>query len=144
MVAALKYSPCPAQTKESFPRAANTSVPTSYQKGVDAEKHVAFFLERHGYDVLCKRYKTSVGEIDIVAFKDNILHIVEVKNRKLLHQARVAISEKQKARLAQAAELFLAESAQNLAIEGVQMDAVFVAGTTIYHLERAWDPVDSF
>jgi putative endonuclease len=38
-------------------------------------------LERRGYAITARRYRTQCGEIDIVAQKDNVLVFVEVKTR---------------------------------------------------------------
>lgn len=37
------------------------------------------YLVRNGFKVLMRNYRCKVGEIDIVALKDNVIHIVEVK-----------------------------------------------------------------
>lgn len=41
------------------------------------------FLVKHGFSVLETNYRTRFGEIDIIAEKDNALHIVEVKSIKV-------------------------------------------------------------
>ena len=43
------------------------------------------FLERHGYTILARNYRKKWGELDIVAFKDGIVHFCEVKSTTLSH-----------------------------------------------------------
>ena len=50
--------------------------------GAFGEQTAARFLRYEGYTIYSGNYKTNVGEIDIVAEKDNIICFVEVKTRK--------------------------------------------------------------
>jgi putative endonuclease len=54
---------------------------TSYSIGIITEFLTIVFLIFKGYRVLHWRYKTKLGEIDIIATKHNIIHIIEVKYR---------------------------------------------------------------
>jgi uncharacterized protein (TIGR00252 family) len=49
--------------------------------GQGAESRVANFLEKAGYKILGRNWRTKVCEIDIVASKDKIVYFVEVKYR---------------------------------------------------------------
>ena len=50
--------------------------------GQIGEELAANWLMKNGYRILHRNWKSKYGyELDIVAFKDNILHIVEVKTR---------------------------------------------------------------
>ncbi len=49
--------------------------------GAYGEQAAARFLRNNGYDVLSANFRTRVGELDIVARKDGIMHFVEVKTR---------------------------------------------------------------
>jgi len=53
----------------------------AYRFGHFAESLCAFSLRLRGYRILEKRYRTHVGEIDIIAACHPILAIVEVKAR---------------------------------------------------------------
>ncbi len=59
-----------------------TTKTKSYQFGLFAEFIATIFLRLRGYKILAQRYKTYVGEIDIVASKGKCLIAVEVKARK--------------------------------------------------------------
>ena len=52
--------------------------------GKQAEKIAAEYLEKQGYKILAKNWRTRVCEIDIVASKDDCVYFVEVKYRKSL------------------------------------------------------------
>ena len=47
--------------------------------GRAGENIVADFLARNGFSVIERNYRKRLGEIDIVAMKERILHFVEVK-----------------------------------------------------------------
>lgn len=38
-------------------------------------------LEKSGYTIICRNYRTKYGEIDIIAQKNNVLYFVEVKSK---------------------------------------------------------------
>lgn len=67
-------------------------------------------LERLGYHVLARRYRTRFGEIDIVCLHDGVLVFVEVKARSsgdFGHPADAVTAQKQR-RVAAMAETYLA------------------------------------
>ncbi len=61
-----------------------------------------------GYRILARRYRTTVGEIDIVARRRHTLAIVEVKLRRDFETGAHAVSTMQRQRIARAASLFAA------------------------------------
>ena len=50
--------------------------------GTKAETQAAAYLERHGFTILDRNWKTKMCEIDIIAQKDSVLYFTEVKYRK--------------------------------------------------------------
>lgn len=80
---------------------------TGYQKGLMAELKAHAFLRLQGFEVLTKRFKTSVGEIDLVAKKGNLVIFVEVKLRKSRDIAAESIHIRNQQRVRRAAELYL-------------------------------------
>ncbi|TLD80659.1 YraN family protein [Helicobacter sp. MIT 11-5569] len=50
------------------------------QKGREAEDYACVFLQKEGYTILERNFNTKLGEIDIIAKKDGILHFIEVKS----------------------------------------------------------------
>ena len=49
--------------------------------GSEGEELAAMFLERKGYGIIARNYKTPVGEIDIIARDGDTIVFVEVKTR---------------------------------------------------------------
>ncbi len=50
--------------------------------GLAAEERAAKFLMEQGFSIIERNFTAKVGEIDIVALKDGVLHFVEVKYSK--------------------------------------------------------------
>ena len=63
-----------------------------------------------GYLPLARRFKTPVGEIDLVALKGKRLAFVEVKRRKTVDAAAWTLPAKQRRRIARAAQYWLASN----------------------------------
>ena len=80
----------------------------AYRRGVFAETFVAFLLRLKGHRIVARRYKTPVGEIDLVALKGNRLAFIEVKRRKTTEDAAWTLPAKQRRRIVRAAQYWLA------------------------------------
>ena len=76
--------------------------------GVSAERAACAALESDGWTVLARRLRTPAGEIDLVAERDGLLAIIEVKARPSLAIAAAALGPRQRTRLLAAAEIALA------------------------------------
>ncbi len=94
-------------------------------RGVDTEAAAAAALTRNGWTVHARRLRTAAGEIDLVAEKDGLLAIVEVKSRPTLADAAAALTARQRARLIAAAEILLAEHPA-WGTNGVRFDVIVV------------------
>lgn len=95
------------------------------KRGRSAEYAAQVALERDGWDILARRVRTLAGEIDIVAEKDGLLAIVEVKARPRLADAASSLSYRQQARLIAATEILLASNPQ-WGANGVRFDLLLV------------------
>jgi putative endonuclease len=107
--------------------------------GLSAESRAAAFLMAKGYRIIARRYKTPVGEIDIVAQRLGTVVFVEVKARASLDAAAESISPRQRSRIIDAARYWLAAhpKAEGLAL---RFDAVLIApGSLPRHLPGAFD-----
>ena len=80
----------------------------AYRSGVFAETLVATLLRLKGHTIVARRYKTPVGEIDLVALKSRRLAFVEVKRRKSAEDAAWTLPAKQRRRIVRAAQYWLA------------------------------------
>lgn len=97
----------------------------AHARGVDAEAFARAALERDGWTVLAQRLRTGAGELDLLAERDGLLAIVEVKARPHLVQAAFALSARQQNRLIAAAEAVLADHPE-WGRSGVRFDLVLV------------------
>lgn len=77
------------------------------RRGRLGEAMAAWSYRLKGFRVLATRYRTPLGEIDLVFRRRSLLVFAEVKARKTLDQALHALRPEQQARLARAAAVFL-------------------------------------
>ena len=80
----------------------------AYRSGVLAEAAVALILRLKGHRIVAQRYKTPVGEIDLVALKGRRLAFIEVKRRKTREDAAWTLPASQRRRIVRAAQYWLA------------------------------------
>jgi putative endonuclease len=80
----------------------------AYRRGVLAEAVVATLLRLKGNRIVARRYKTPVGEIDLIALKGKRLAFIEVKRRKTREDAAWTLPSRQRRRIVRAAQYWLA------------------------------------
>ncbi len=95
------------------------------RRGRAAEAQAADHLRRDGWSIVACRLRTSAGEIDLVAERDGLTALVEVKSRKTLAGAAYAIQPRQQARVVAAAEIALSEH-PDWGEAGVRFDVIVV------------------
>ena len=102
----------------------------AHRRGMEAEDAARMALEWEGWRILARRLRTAAGEIDLVAEKDGLLALVEVKARSSLADAAAALSNRQRARLIAASDIILAEHPE-WGARGARFDVMMVdkAGT---------------
>ena len=76
-------------------------------KGYIGEWIACIILIIKGYKIIAHRYKTKLGEIDIIVAKNNTLVFIEVKSRKSDEKCFIAITPKQLHRIQNASQIFL-------------------------------------
>ena len=114
---------------------------TSYRTGLYAEALCRLVLRLKGYRILASRYKSPLGEIDIVALKRQCVVMVEVKARRSEREAAEAILPRQRQRLERGALDFLAKHPQ-LNNHNLRFDIMLVASHRLpTHIQDAWRPV---
>jgi putative endonuclease len=105
-----------------------------------AERVAAWSLRLRGYRVLARRYRTPLGEIDLIVRRGRLLAFVEVKGRADLAAALGALGQRQRQRMARAAELFLLHHPSH-ADCALRFDLVAVRPwRPPRHLPDAWRP----
>ena len=106
--------------------------------GRRAEIISAWLLRLKGYRILAQRFKTPVGEIDLIAKRASIIAFVEVKARPSAAAAMESVSARQRRRIARAALLFL-QKRPHLAKLQIRFDVILVTpGKWPDHLVDAW------
>jgi putative endonuclease len=112
---------------------------TSYSDGVLYEGMAELYLWGKGFRILERRYKTGVGEVDLIALDREILVFIEVKGRKTEAEALFSITPRMKSRITAAACHFLAENPLH-AERAMRFDVVTVCPPfSIRHLDNAWE-----
>ena len=79
-----------------------------FRVGISAESRAAAFLIAKGFRILARRWRSPRGEVDIIARRRGLLVFAEVKARANLDEAAKSINERQRRRIAAAAEVWLA------------------------------------
>lgn len=98
----------------------------AYRRGLFAESLAALLFRLKGYRIVARRYKTPVGEIDLVAVKGKRLAFVEVKARKNREDAAWMLPTRQRRRIVRAAQYWLAGH-PDFAGHDMAFDVVLVA-----------------
>src|SRR5262249_21187193 len=94
----------------------------AFRFGLSAEARAAALLMAKGYRILARRFRTPLGEIDIVARRSGVLVFVEVKARDSFDTAAEAIGKRQQSRIVAAAQLWLAAHPED-AMRDMRFDA---------------------
>ena len=111
----------------------------AFRTGISAESRAAAFLIAKGFRILARRWKSPVGELDIVARRRRLLVFVEVKARPDLDDAAWSVTERQRRRIIAAAEAWLARHTDGR-IRDIRFDAMLVApGRIPRHIQAAFD-----
>lgn len=79
----------------------------THESGHRAESIAACWLLLKGYRILARRYKTPVGEIDLIARRGRFIAFVEVKGRATRRDAATAVHGKNQSRVMRAAQWYL-------------------------------------
>jgi putative endonuclease len=111
----------------------------AFRTGISAESRAAALLIAKGFRILARRWRSPVGEIDIIARRRSLLVFVEVKARETLDDAAWSVTERQRSRIIAAAEAWLAQNADDR-IHDIRFDAMLVApGRIPRHVPAAFD-----
>lgn len=106
--------------------------------GISAESRAAAFLIAKGFRILARRWRSPLGEIDIVARRRQLLVFAEVKARSTIDEAAESVNERQRRRIAAAAEVWLAANPDEN-IRDIRFDAILVApGKIPRHIQAAF------
>jgi putative endonuclease len=111
----------------------------AFSRGISAESVAAAWLIGKGYRILARRFRCAAGEIDIVAGRRHTVIFVEVKARASFDEAAEAVSVRQRARIAMAAEIWLANNPK-IKFQDLRFDAILIVpGKLPRHIPGAFE-----
>jgi putative endonuclease len=129
----------PPRPRPLAPQAPRPERQVAFRLGLSAESRAAALLIAKGFRILARRWRSPVGEIDIVARRHRLLVFVEVKARESQDQAAWSVTERQRGRIIAAAEAWLARYPDER-IQDMRFDAILVApGSLPRHIPAAFD-----
>jgi len=93
------------------------------------EQAAADYLCRAGYDILERKYRLKIGEIDIIAQKDNTFMFVEVKTRRSIRYGypAEAVTYRKQQKIMNTALCYLKQIDQNQAACRFDVMEIFLA-----------------
>lgn len=100
------------------------------RKGHKGETIAVILLMLKGYRIVARRYKTRLGEVDIIARKRDLIAMVEVKARNTLGEAMDSVDHTAMRRIEAAGDIWLAKQ-RDFARLSVRYDLVAI-------LPRQW------
>jgi putative endonuclease len=103
-----------------------------HRRGMRAEYLALLFLTLKGYRFVAWRYKTKLGEIDLIMRRAKTLVFVEVKARSNHADAAHAVHAKNQSRVVRASQLFLLNHPTYQDFQ-VRFDVVLVAWYRMPH-----------
>jgi putative endonuclease len=110
----------------------------AYRRGHAGERLASLRLILAGYRILARRYRTKVGEIDLVARRGKVVAFIEVKRRDDLAAGLEAVTPRARVRIRRAAELFLRRNPV-LADHSLRFDIIVITPWAWpRHIADAW------
>ena len=115
---------------------------TNRQIGISGENEAAAYLREKGYQIIAKNWRTKIGEIDIIAYKDSTIVFVEVKTwpHGDYFSLAAAINKRKRKRIIETTKCFLSDYRQYKE-SYVRFDVIAIAmqqQEKIYHIENAF------
>ncbi|MDX9813645.1 MAG: YraN family protein [Sulfurimonas sp.] len=105
----------------------------SRAKGNKAEQQAVLFLQDSGFSIIEQNFYSRFGEIDIIAYKDEVLHFVEVKSGDDFEVAVQNITKTKLSRLIKTIDVYLKK--HNIKDSSYTLDAIIITPDSIDLLE---------
>lgn len=111
----------------------------AFRLGLSAESRAAALLIAKGFRIAARRWRSPLGEIDIVVRRGRLLVFVEVKARDTLDGAAWALTPQQRRRIIGGAEAWLAAHPDDAQCY-IRFDVMLVAPRRMpRHIANAFD-----
>jgi len=112
----------------------------AWQWGRYAEALAVARLRSCGYGIVAKRYRTAVGEIDLIAERGSTIIFIEVKARQNISDGLASITYRQQQRIIRASQWFL-QKQPKFGDYKIRFDAIVIAPWRWpRHVKDAWRP----
>ncbi|MDD3817774.1 MAG: YraN family protein [Thiovulaceae bacterium] len=105
----------------------------SRAKGNEAESLACTFLFDAGFSVLERNFYSRFGEIDIIAFKEDVLHFIEVKSGEDYEHAIQNITPSKLSKIIKTAQIYMSKNSVDC---DFVFDAVIVTPQKLWHVEN--------
>jgi len=113
---------------------------THNDTGKQGEQLAKEYLQKNGYTILETNYRYKKAEIDIIATKENILAIIEVKTRTSTHfgEPESFVNNKKIKLVLEATNAYIMEKDLDLEVSLDIISVVMGNETQINHIENAY------
>lgn len=105
----------------------------SRAKGNEAEDLAVKYLLDNAYEIVERNFYSRFGEIDIIAFKDEVLHFVEVKSGEDYEKAVQNITPTKLSRLIKTGDVYMKKNDLNI---DYMYDAIIIVDEKVWYLEN--------
>ncbi len=117
-----------------------------FDTGATGEKLATAFLRKNGYEILNTNWRYKQMEVDIIAFKDNIVVIAEVKTRSQksanFEMPHLAVTRQKQKNLIIAANAYVLQFDYDCDTRFDIVGVIFTEkGPVIEHIEDAFYPI---
>lgn len=108
------------------------------QKGGFGENNACEYIIKKGFKILERNYRTSFGEIDIIAKDNNFIVFIEVKYRMSLEHGypREAVGKSKQTKIKNTALNFISEN--DIDNCDFRFDVIEILGNNIEYIENAF------
>lgn len=113
----------------------------TYEKGIAGENRAITYLQQRGMVLLCRRYRSPFGEIDIVMLDSDTLVFIEVKARVTGREGAglMAVNWAKQKKIIKTAMQYLA---QNNWAGTVRFDVIELTQDGIQHIANAFEATE--
>lgn len=107
-------------------------------RGREGEGVAAAYLEAEGWEIVSRNFKAGQGELDIIALKEGILSVVEVKNWRRTGESELetSIGPQKRRRIVETTKIFLARNRQ-YSSRSVRFDVILVRGGRVERIYQS-------
>ena len=111
------------------------------EKGAIGEEIAARYLLSQNYKIMDRNYRSNIGEIDIIAIKDDILIFIEVKTRTSVNYGYPyeAVNWKKQNKIIKTSLIYIKhKNMRNYQIRYDVIEVYLINGEKINHIENAF------